>query len=63
MADKTMRLTDLVTGSKSHPDAVRRIQAVAQGWKEGGGRGDVEDDLNEIFQQMVRQISRWEPGT
>jgi hypothetical protein len=61
-ADKTMRVGNLITGSTTHPDALRRIQAVARGWKEGGGEGEVEADLTEIFAKLVRQLSRWEPG-
>jgi predicted metalloprotease len=61
-ADKTMRVGSLITGSNTHPDALRRIQAVARGWKEGGGDGDVEADLTDIFTKLVRQLSRWEPG-
>ena len=57
-----LRRVTLITGSTTHPDAIKRIQAIAQGWKEGGGEGDVADELGAIFVDMVRQLVRWEPG-
>lgn len=61
-ADRNMRIRDIMTGSKSHPDAVRRVRAVARGWTEGGGEGDVETDLGEILSQMVHHLAKWDPG-
>lgn len=59
--DKQVRVSALVQGSKTHPDAVQRIQAIARGWRRGGGEGDVEANLTAIFHQLAAEFVRWDP--
>lgn len=57
---KETRVGSLTKGSKTHPDIVRRIQAVGRGYLRGGGTGDVETNLHAIFRDLTTEVVRWE---
>ena len=46
-------------GSPTHPDSIQRIGAVVKGWKDAGGVGVAEDDLQSIYQQFMYEQNRW----
>ncbi len=46
-------------GSPTHPDTLRRIQKINEGWRDGGGRGDVETDLMSLWRSFQEQLSKW----
>lgn len=53
------RLLFSTWGSPSHPDSYRRIARIAEGWKRGGGAGEVETDLRRVYQQIQNELVRW----
>ena len=45
-------------GNASHPDSIRRIQAINRGWM-ATGRGSIEADLKDIWAEIQDDLTRW----
>lgn len=56
----SQRLMFATWGNVSHPDSYNRISNIAKGWKDGGGIGLVEDNLNMIYQKINNELNRWQ---
>lgn len=57
--DVTFRIMFSQWGTYSHPDSVKRIQSVVEGWKAGGGEGGDEDTLIDSYDNVDKEIGRW----
>lgn len=55
------RLIFSMWASSTHPDSFNRISSIAKGWKDGGGIGIVEDNLQHIYNKIINELSRWSP--
>jgi len=56
---KAQRQMFTLWGSPSHPDTIRRIQRINEGWRAGGGAGSVQTNLEQIWNQISNQMQKW----
>jgi hypothetical protein len=48
-------------GCETHPDSVLRLRAIRRGWVDGGGKGEIETDVDRLYEIFWERMTRWWP--
>ena len=58
--EQSQRLLFTTWSSMTHPDSYKRISSIIKGWKDGGGIGIAEDNLQNIYNKINNELNRWD---